>query len=122
MADRIENNLPAQSDAAYVRALDNSGNPIRISKADLAQVVAELIPIFPFKGTIPKGTDINTVTGIGVYDLMGAYVNAPFTTSWGQLVVLGKVNKSQFITQLTSTDFHGFMRENTDVNEWTQIF
>ena len=26
MADRIENNLPAQSDAAYVRALDNSGN------------------------------------------------------------------------------------------------
>ena len=44
MADRIENNLPAQSDAAYVRALDNSGNPIRISKADLAQVVAELMP------------------------------------------------------------------------------
>ena len=45
MADRIENNLPAQSDAAYIRALDNSGNPIRISKADLAQVVAELMPV-----------------------------------------------------------------------------
>ena len=84
--------------------------------------MAELIPIFPFKGTIPEGTDINTVTGIGVYDLSGNYVNAPFTSSWGQLVVLGKVNKSQFITQLTSTDFHGFMRENINVNEWTQIF
>ena len=43
MADRIENNLPAESDAAYLRALDNSGNPIRISKADLSRVMAELI-------------------------------------------------------------------------------
>lgn len=84
--------------------------------------MAELIPIFPFKGTIPAGTDINTVTGIGVYDLSGEYVNAPFPYSWGQLVVLGKGNKSQFITQLTSANFHGFMRENIDVNEWTRIF
>ena len=44
MADRIENNLPAQSDAAYLRALDNSGNPIRISKADLSRLMAELMP------------------------------------------------------------------------------
>ena len=43
MADRIENNLPAQSDAAYLRALDNSGNPIRISKADLSRLMAELM-------------------------------------------------------------------------------
>ena len=44
MADRIENNLPAESDAAYLRALDNSGNPIRISKADLSRLMAELMP------------------------------------------------------------------------------
>ena len=43
MADRIENNLPAQSDAAYLRALDNSGNPIRISKADLSRLMAKLM-------------------------------------------------------------------------------
>ena len=44
MADRIENNLPAESDAAYLRALDNSGNPIRISKADLSRLMAGLMP------------------------------------------------------------------------------
>ena len=43
MADRIEANLPKQNDAAYIRALDSNGNPILISKADLAQVAAELI-------------------------------------------------------------------------------
>ena len=31
------------SDAAYIRALDSNGNPVLISKADLAQVAAELI-------------------------------------------------------------------------------
>ena len=81
------------------------------------------MPIFPYKGVLPENTDINTVIDIGVYDLSGAYPNIPFNGgTWGQLVVLGTVSKSQFITQLTLTDFHGFMRENTKVTDWTQIF
>ena len=44
MADQFENQLPQKSDAKWVRALDASGNPILISKEDLASVVGELIP------------------------------------------------------------------------------
>lgn len=81
------------------------------------------MPIFPYKGVLPGNTDINTVIDIGVYDLSGAYLNLPFNGStWGQLVVLGNGNKSQFITQLTSTVFHGFIRQNETIKTWTQIF
>jgi GT2 family glycosyltransferase len=38
MADQFENQLPQNSDAKWVRALDASGNPILISKEDLASV------------------------------------------------------------------------------------
>ena len=44
MADQFENQLPQNSDAKWVRALDASGNPILISKEDLASVVGGLIP------------------------------------------------------------------------------
>ena len=43
MADQFENQLPQNSDAKWVRALDASGNPILISKEDLASVVGGLI-------------------------------------------------------------------------------
>ena len=38
-------NLPQKTDADSLVATDGSGNPIYIKKADLAQVVAELIPV-----------------------------------------------------------------------------
>ena len=44
MADQFENQLPQKNDAKWVRALDASGNPILISKEDLASVVGELLP------------------------------------------------------------------------------
>ena len=44
MADQFENQLTQKSDAKWVRALDASGNPILISKEDLASVVGGLIP------------------------------------------------------------------------------
>ena len=44
MADQFENQLPQKNDAKWVRALDASGNPILISKEDLASVVGGLIP------------------------------------------------------------------------------
>lgn len=43
MADQFENQLPQKSDAKWVRALDASGNPILISKEDLASVVGGLL-------------------------------------------------------------------------------
>ena len=45
MADKKEKDLTKVSDAAYIRALDSNGNPVLISKADLAQVAAELMPV-----------------------------------------------------------------------------
>ena len=44
MADQFENQLPQKNDAKWVRALDASGNPILISKEDLASVVGGLLP------------------------------------------------------------------------------
>ena len=41
----VESALPQKKEINYVRALDKNGNPILISKEDLAQVVGELIPI-----------------------------------------------------------------------------
>ena len=43
MADQFENQLPQKNDAKWVRALDASGNPILISKEDLASVVGGLL-------------------------------------------------------------------------------
>ena len=39
----VESALPQKKEINYVRALDKEGNPILISKEDLAQVVGELI-------------------------------------------------------------------------------
>ena len=41
----VESALPQKKEINYVRALDKEGNPILISKEDLAQVVGELIPV-----------------------------------------------------------------------------
>ena len=43
--DVYEDQLAIKSDAPYIRGLDATGNPIRISKADLASVVGGLIGI-----------------------------------------------------------------------------
>ncbi|MFR3644940.1 hypothetical protein [Phocaeicola coprophilus] len=72
MADQFENQLPQKSDAKWVRALDASGNPILISKEDLASVVGGLLEInnswFRLRRVI--GTteeDLNNANQTGMY-------------------------------------------------------
>ena len=72
MADQFENQLPQKSDAKWVRALDASGNPILISKEDLASVVEGLLGIndswFRLRRVI--GTteeDLNNANQTGMY-------------------------------------------------------
>lgn len=72
MADQFENQLPQKSDAKWVRALDASGNPILISKEDLASVVGGLLEIndswFRLRRAI--GTteeDLNNANQTGMY-------------------------------------------------------
>lgn len=56
MADKKEKDLTKVSDAAYIRALDSNGNPVLISKADLAQVAAELIKQLGTRDLSPNKT------------------------------------------------------------------
>ena len=72
MADQFENQLPQKSDAKWVRALDASGNPILISKEDLASVVGGLLEInnswFRLRRVV--GTteeDLNNANQTGMY-------------------------------------------------------
>ena len=69
MADQFENQLPQKSDAKWVRALDASGNPILISKEDLASVVGGLlglsgIDIRQFINTVPKSGKLSIFSNI----------------------------------------------------------
>lgn len=63
MADKKLNEVTAASDGAYVYAEDASGNQIKISKADLASVVAGQMTterLFPFMGGV-YASSLNTV-------------------------------------------------------------
>ena len=65
MADQFENQLPQKSDAKWVRALDASGNPILISKEDLASVVGGLIGaaiLGEKNGLMPKTVGYKTIS------------------------------------------------------------
>lgn len=69
MADQFENQLPQNSDAKWVRALDASGNPILISKEDLASVVGGLlglsgIDIRQFINTVPTAGKLSIFSNI----------------------------------------------------------
>ena len=74
----VESALPQKKEINYVRALDKDGNPILISKEDLAQVVGELINKYtPLKSwaeldnlkwdNAPKG-NVYTVSWLPDYD------------------------------------------------------
>ena len=74
----VESALPQKKEINYVRALDKDGNPILISKDDLAQVVGELINKYtPLKSwaeldnlkwdNAPKG-NVYTVSWLPDYD------------------------------------------------------
>ena len=74
MADQFENQLPQKSDAKWVRALDASGNPILISKEDLASVVGGLMS-FPFEYRGRIKLDANRITDSGFYYAEGQSSN-----------------------------------------------
>lgn len=59
--DRAETSLTAVSDIAYVRAIDSSGNSVRISKADLASVLGGI------KTILTTSDNLNDIKTQGVY-------------------------------------------------------
>ena len=99
MADQFENQLPQKSDAKWVRALDASGNPILISKEDLASVVGGLLynsGEYPFQNRTFL-SDFNNAQDSGIYLLgnVGSYKNSP-GFNYGLMVVFA----SYYILQM----------------------
>ena len=79
-----------------------------------------LLSFLPIKGSLDQGTDLNTIGGIGIYNLGGTYINAPFSQSWGNLIVLSDGSKTQIATEYTATSFNIFARgDNT--KKWYKV-
>lgn len=127
MADQFENQLPQKSDAKWVRALDASGNPILISKEDLASVVGELIGIslvLKTKGgiNIPSrdSTDpMNEITENGIYTII------PANDTYGTLIVFQSFGGAGGIVQFYAHPFgNGIYRfrikTSNNKNEWSE--
>ena len=89
---------------------------------DNIEVVGGLLKPFTNKGRIEPGTDLNTIMDPGLYILNGSYINAPFSQSWGFMIVLasGGSSPTQIITESTSQFFNCFIR-NDIMNEWFQL-
>lgn len=75
---------------------------------------------FPIKGGIEPGTDLNTIGGAGIYNLSGEYANAPFSQSWGNLIVLSDGSKTQIVTEYTGSTFSIFARGDNS-RKWYKV-
>lgn len=109
MADKKLNAVSTAKDGAYIYAEDASGNQIKISKADLATVVAGMIDgiLFPTKTyTLQPGEEVNTG-----FSNFGLYLMRTNSTGQTALVLVGTSpdvsillgSESTFTTDLNST-------------------
>ena len=119
MADKKLNEVSQLTDFDY--ALVVKGNDVaKVTKQQLATILGGLLPFFPTKGSIKPGSDLNTIGGTGIYNLKGAYTNAPFSQSWGNLIVLSDGSKTQIVTEYTGSTFSIFIRgDNT--RKWYKV-
>ena len=82
----VESALPQKKEINYVRALDKDGNPILISKDDLAQVVGELLDGGAIKQKRSNLKDADQYTTPGTYFVNlwgGAWQNMPTNDCFG---------------------------------------
>lgn len=82
----VESALPQKKEINYVRALDKEGNPILISKDDLAQVVGELLDGGAIKQKRSDLKDADQYTTPGTYFVNlwgGVWQNMPTNDCFG---------------------------------------
>ena len=82
----VESALPQKKEINYVRALDKYGNPILISKEDLAQVVGELLDGGAIKQKRSDLKDADQYTTPGTYFVNlwgGVWQNMPTNDCFG---------------------------------------
>ena len=119
MADKKLNEVSQLTDFDY--ALVVKGNDVaKVTKQQLATLLGELMKFFPIKGGINPGTDLNTIGGTGIYNLSGEYTNAPFSQSWGNLIVLSDGSKTQIVTEYTGSTFSIFIRGDNS-RKWYKV-
>ena len=56
----------------------------------------------------------------GIYNLSGEYTNAPFSQSWGNLIVLSDGSKTQIVTEYTGSTFSIFIRGDNS-RKWYKV-
>lgn len=115
--------IPSLSNISGFVCIDNEGKAIgMMSKEQVAQVVGGLLNPFLIKQTLQSGVDLNTITEIGLYRLNGLCTNAPFSQSWGTLIVIpnNSSKPSQIVTLLTSDSFGIFARKEVNM-AWYKI-
>ena len=109
--DVYEDQLAIKSDAPYIRGLDAAGNPIRISKADLATVVGGLLKTSGMlnflKSTeveISQDTDLDTIRSFGIYSTgsLMSMVNRPSDSNGNRaiIIVFGYMNGARIMQVL----------------------
>ena len=107
----IEGGLPKKNNAKYIRALDDDGNPIYISKEDLASVVGGLLPVSTqakngllakeysyYKGNYSNGLkiDFSKVNGDKLWNVCCSFDIELYDT--------GSFNKLIFVTEAKKVD------------------
>lgn len=97
-----------------------------IQNPEIISVVGGLLnPLFIFKEALATGTDLNTVKTAGIYRLTGSYPNAPFTQSWGCLIVLPISYGADYIqiaVESTSQYFEIYTRNDvSNSSSWKKI-
>lgn len=120
MADKKLNEVPVVSDIVTIFGKRSNGEIVQIDKSNLATLLGELMKFFPIKGGIEPGTDLNTIGGAGIYNLSGEYANAPFSQSWGNLIVLSDGSKTQIVTEYTGSTFSIFTRGDNS-RKWYKV-
>ena len=116
MSDKKMNDFPTAADGAFVYAEDANGNQIKISKADLASVVAELLKTN--KDFIQKMAYMVQITGVtNANDIKAghfAYIsnannvlNMPLNSTQGYLYCFGLENgyRVQFYIEYSGTPY-----------------
>ena len=106
----VESALPQKKEINYVRALDKEGNPILISKEDLAKVVGELIGTTTIEKAGLLSPDLFKVYPhfVNAYD--SVYKIADNVADWYRAPIMVLYNDSAS----TSLDFLTFLYSPTD--------
>lgn len=125
MADKKLSSVSAVSDMNYVYAETSSGETVKISKADLASVVAGLIGFNLSQLFIPRtglstNSNLDNVTTVGMYRISGGATNSPVTNGF-LLVFFQNSTCLQFCVSSTASELYMRIKWTTSWFDWVKV-